>query len=88
MRKFGFSPIAVRKLISGGDLSEKWLTAVGEVHDFLLSDVPSNAAMRHGVAVWSALRQMNAAPISDKLVWLLPVNEWEIARLSKRVRPE
>jgi hypothetical protein len=91
MRKCEFSLEAVAKLVTGGDLSEDsedWLFAVGEVHDFLLSDVPSNTAMRHLIAARSALMQTEAAPLGETTVWLLPANEWEIARLSKRVRPE
>jgi hypothetical protein len=81
MRKCRFSAKAVRKLVSGGDLSENWLFLVGQVHNFLLSDVPSNTAMRHGLAARSALEQMKAAPIRDEMVWLLPANEWAKSRV-------
>jgi hypothetical protein len=82
MRKRGFSLYAVSKLVSADDLSEDWLFAVGEVHDFLLSDVPSNTAMRHLIAVRSALKQTEAAPIvGDDMVWLLPANEWAKSRV-------
>lgn len=87
MRKCEFSLMAVGKLMSGNDLSEDLFIAVGELHDFLLSDVPSNTSMRHFIAAKSALEQVEAAPIGeDKTIWLLPANEWETTHRSKRAR--
>jgi hypothetical protein len=87
MRKCEFSLEAVGELISGNDLSEDWLIAVGELHDFLLSDVPSNTSMRHFIAALAALEQVEAAPIGNhETVWLLPANEWKKSR-SKHARP-
>ena len=85
--RFRFSVEAVKKMISAGGLSEDELFEVGKIHDILLSGVPSNTAMRHEFAARSAREQLEAAPIGDKMVWLLPANRWETTRRSKRARP-